>query len=307
MQEIKSANGDLGKKLSQEAKRLGFIKTGFLRADRPLFFEEFHKWVNEERYGGMVWLKKTLNLRAHPNRVLKGCRYIISLAYPYSKTIPCTEDGLRAARYTEGLAVDYHYRLKALARPLVDIIKREFPDSRSRVCVDSAPLLERSLAYASGVGFFGKNNMLIIPGYGSYFYLVEIVTTAPLQLTSNGPLDEGCGSCTRCLENCPSGALEGPFLTNAGKCLSYLTIECKDPVTKEIGLKMGNCFFGCDMCQEVCPHNKGDNPMNRVLPHSRDILALDQQGYEQLFGKTAFARAGLEKLKSNIRAVIGIT
>jgi epoxyqueuosine reductase len=145
--------------------------------------------------------------------------------------------------------------------------------------------------------------MLIVPGHGSYLYLVEILTTLPFPSQHNQPMEEKCGKCRRCIDACPTGALEDAHILNASKCLSYLTIEHRKPTLRETGEKMGRCFFGCDICQEVCPFNPDPGEMDVSLPSTVTILRMDDKTFEETFGKKSFARAGLEKLKSNIRAI----
>ena len=252
----------------------------------------------------MSWIARHVALRENPERLLPGCKTVLTLAYPYSADIPTTAEGLRAARYTEGLNEDYHLRLKRLGREIENLISHLFPGSKSRICVDSAPLMERSLAFASGLGFFGKNNMVIIPGYGSYFYLAEILTTAFIPHQKPKPLESQCGTCTRCLDACPTRALERPYRHNPGNCLSYLTVEYKGPLRQDTGKLMGGCFFGCDICQEVCPFNKRKGMTSTSLPSAKEILDMDEPGFRRTFGKTAFARAGLIKIKQDIRAAL---
>jgi epoxyqueuosine reductase len=190
-----------------------------------------------------------------------------------------------------------------MAKGLADSIVDLYPGNKTRICVDSAPIVERSFAFTSGIGFIGKNNMLIIPGYGSYVFLVEVLTTALLKYFDAERFENQCGTCTRCMDACPSGALERPYHLDASKCLSYLTIERQGAVDGETGGRMGNCFFGCDICQEVCPFNKGGSPIDPSLPATDELLDMGEKEFKDRYGKTAFARVGLEKLKSNIRAV----
>ena len=289
--------------LKERAGELGFIAIGFSRPERPLFFNYFRKWLADGKNGNMAWLERHLNLRENPAELLDGCQTIITLAYPYSSTKPCTPDGYTTARYTEPGKPDYHKRLKKLARELKKIIVEAYPGTRSRICVDSAPILERSFAYASHIGFIGKNNMLIIPEYGSYIFLLEILTTHSFHLPKTHPIENMCGSCTRCVDACPTGALDSPFHLDASKCLSYLTIEYPGEVNIATGDRMGDCFFGCDICQEACPFNKGALLRNIFLPLTDEILRMDTECFDDKFGKTAFARSGLDKLKGNIRAL----
>ncbi len=289
--------------LTEKAKGLGFIAVGISRPERPFFFDRFCDWISAGRQGEMHWLERHLDLRENSGRLLDGCETVISLAYPYSSNKPLTSDGFSTARYTEPQKPDYHDRLKKPALSLVQSILEWYPAGRTRICVDSAPILERSIAFASGIGFIGKNNALIIPGHGSYVFLMEILTTARFPLPKKRPMENQCGSCSRCINACPTGALEGPFSLDASKCLSYLTIEHRAETNNSIGEKMGNCFFGCDICQEVCPFNEGKAIEESLLPSTDEILGMGEEDFKVRFGKTAFSRAGLRKIKSNIGAI----
>jgi len=265
-------------------------------------FERFQKWINEAEMGDISYLKRHLDLRKEPEKLLIGLKAVISLAYPYPSSKPTSPDGYSAARHTTPKEKDYHIRLRGLGKQLCAFIKDRFPESRCRVCVDSAPILERSFAAESGVGFIGKNNMLIIPGYGSYCFLVELLTTATFSIPSPRPTENKCFSCTKCIDSCPSGALKAPFCLDVSRCLSYLTIEYKGTIDRQAAEKMGSVFFGCDACQEVCPFNKKEPPVVS-LPSTDDILSMNEVDFTSTMGKTAFERAGLKKLKSNIRLI----
>jgi len=284
------------------AKELGFIAVGFSRATTPIYFDFFCDWLKETETGNMHYLKRNMDIRGDPSKLLKGLNTIISLAYPYTAGKPSTPDGYTTSRYSTPQEEDYHLRLRRSGKQLCAFITEMFPKSKSRVCVDSAPILERSLAVMSGIGFIGKNNMLIIPGYGSYCFLVEILTTAQFTTPAFEVPENKCGSCTKCIDMCPTGALKAPFYIDVSKCLSYLTIEAKDAVDKETAKKMGNTFFGCDVCQEVCPFNKKE--VNLVaLPSTKEILAMTEKDFNKFFGKTAFERVGVEKLQKNIQSI----
>jgi len=288
---------------TDKAKKLGFIAVGFSKPTTPLHFDFFCRWLKEIEIGNINYLKRNIDIRRDPPRLLEGLKTIISIAYPYPLSKPSTPDGYTTSRYSTPREQDYHLRLRRLGKQLCTFITEIFPESINRVCVDSAPILERSFAVMSGIGFIGKNNMLIVPGYGSYCFLVEILTTAQFSIPSFEGPENRCGSCTKCIDRCPTGALKAPFYIDVSKCLSYLTIESKDNIDKEAAGKMGNTFFGCDVCQEVCPFNKSDLPIVSI-PTTDAILSMTEIDFKKIFGKTAFERVGLEKLKRNIKLVL---
>lgn len=289
--------------IKKEAENLGFIAIGFSRPEEPLHLDKLVTWVSRGKHADMSWLERNMDVRRDPGKLLEGCNTIISLAYPYPRDKPATPDDFTVSRYAYPAEPDYHFRLKGLCGKLARSIERAYPDSRTRICVDTAPMLERSIAWKAGVGFVGKNNMLILPGYGSYFYLAEILCTTAVMGEPVTPLDNQCGSCTLCMEACPTGALEAPFSLDAGKCLSYLTIEYGGAVHGDIGKQMGDCFFGCDCCQEACPFNEGKAGREISLPTTDTFLKMGAETFRERFGKTALSRRGLEKIQSNIRAI----
>jgi len=291
--------------LIEAAKDLGFVAVGVTSPHRPLFFDKFREWIKAGKHGEMAWLMRHMALREDPARLIEGCRSVVSLAYPYSALRPATPDGFFAARYTEPHEQDYHRRVRKIAAQLAGLIESEYPGAKTRICIDSAPILERSFAYSAGIGFIGKNNMLILPGHGSYVFLTEILTTARIHRSGGAPMKSRCGDCQRCVVACPSGALEAPFSIDASRCLSYLSIEMKKMVDKETGRNMGRCFFGCDVCQEVCPFNPKEIENDLCLPSLKEMYEMDKPFFASVFGKTAFSRAGLEKIRGNIAAVTG--
>ncbi len=293
-------------RIIQRARELGFIEIGFTKPGRPCYFDVFRSWILEHKNAGMSWLERNMEIREDPSLLLPECRTIISLAYPYNFRKPCTLDGFTVARYSQPHREDYHQRVSVLCKKLVSFINDLCPGAKSRVCIDSAPLIERSFALSAGLGFIGKNTMLIIPGYGSYFYLAEILTTTSMASFPEEAISNQCGQCRQCIDSCPTGALEQPFVLNASTCLSYLTIECKGFIGAEVSGKMGDCFFGCDRCQEVCPFNRREDSRDMILPATDEFLKMDQNGFKEIYGKTAFARGGFKKLKSNILAIKGL-
>jgi len=295
-------NFSLYELIKEKAKGLGFVKVGFLKPQRPLFFDSFLKWLKNHKNADMKWLNKYLDIREDPSKLLKGCRTIISLAYPYSCDIPTSPDGFCAARYTEPLKEDYHTRLRALCRELSKVIIDRFPTAKIRICVDSAPVLERSIAYMSGVGFIGKNNMLIVPEYGSYVFLSEIFTTAPIDFPKPEPVSIQCGECSRCIDACPTGALKDAYCFDARLCLSYITIEYKGDIKEEFSKMLYPFFVGCDKCQQVCPFNRKGRKYI-CLPTSEEFLKMDEVNFKKQFGRTSLARAGIKKIKRNLLTI----
>ena len=290
--------------LVDHAKKLGFVALGCSPPEKPLFFDAFCAWIDADKFGGMAWLKRHQDLRENPSLLLPGCRTIISLAYPYSPAKPCTPEGFTMARYSEPQRKDYHTRLRKKAKRLALSLKESYPNTKSRVCVDSAPILERSFAYRSGMGFFGKNNLFIVPGHGSYVFLAEILTTALLPGGDAEPMKDLCGNCTRCLDACPTGALEGPRRLNASKCLSYLTIEYEGDFDPKTGKRLEKCVLGCDVCQEACPFNPVEKAREASLPSIAEFLKMNDGKFETLFEQTALSRPGLQRIKRNIKAVL---
>lgn len=289
--------------IREKATDLGFAAVGLRPPQAPPHYGRFLEWLAEDKCGQLTWLKKNLAVRQDPRRLLDGCSAIISLAFAYPSEQAGTPDGYTVARYAS-TPVDYHVRLKSLCPELTRVIEAAFPESRSRIVVDSAPILERSIAWSAGLGFFGKNNMLIVPGHGSFVNLVEILTTAPLPFESPDPMESRCGTCRRCIEACPTGALERPFFLNIAKCLAYLSVEHRGELEEDQGKAMGRCFVGCDRCQEVCPYN---SPRRKTavlsLPSTEEFLDMDNQTFSDRYGRTALGRPGLDKVKRNILAV----
>ncbi len=288
--------------LREKAKSLGFLAIGFSEPRTPPHFKHFLDWLEKGKYGQLEWLKKNLHLREDPRTLLEGCRTVISLAFPYPAAKASTPEGLTVARYASA-AVDYHLVLRSLCRELVMMLKGAYPSSRARVLVDSAPILERSIAQASGIGFIGKNNMFVFPGHGSYLHLAEILSTAPIDFASLPTMESRCGDCRRCVEACPTGALEKPYFLDVSKCLAYLTVEHEGELFPETGKKMGNCFLGCDKCQEVCQFNSPAAGKIASLPSTDEILEMMDKDFSEKLGATALERPGLARLKRNILAI----
>ena len=249
----------------------------------------------------MSYLEKTRDLRGDARALLPEARSVIVLAMPYAAGEPEAPDGTRTARYA--LSADYHRTLRRKCEDLVAEWKaRTGADMKHRVCVDSAPLAERDFAAAAGIGWIGKNGM-ILNDEGSYFLLCEILTDA--DLPADSPLAEACGSCTKCLDACPTSAFLRPGVVDATRCLSYWTIEQRGTIPNEIVARLGGWVFGCDVCQEACPYNRAVDtaPLERRPPQLAELLEARASEWRRRHRDTPFSRAGAAGLRRNAAAV----
>lgn len=263
---------------------------------------QYERWIADGRHAGMDYMTRYDDVRRDPRLLLDGARSIISAAFPYYNEATFSPDALRIARYA--LGDDYH---EVVRRRLQDVAARIAARTGAdcRVTVDTAPLRERYTAVKAGLGFIGRNNMLIIPGAGSYFFLGEIITTLPLPADS--PMTgAGCGNCRRCIDACPGNALDGQSGVDARRCLSYLTIEHRGDF--HAGVAIGKRLYGCDECQDVCPYNRHPapsaipefKPRPALLSLSRDnVLDMEQAQFSAVMRHSAIKRAKLDGLRRN--------
>ncbi len=267
--------------LRGQAAELGFTLCGVTAAAAPKRLQEFNRWLEAGFAGQMHYLETRRDAYASPESVLAECKTIVMLAMPYtsradrgqSARISTQDESTgQVARYAAS-PVDYHDlihdRLKQLKRWLAE----HFPESISRGIVDTAPLHEREFAEAAGLGWIGKNTLLLNRSYGSYFFLAALLTD--IEFATDEPDDKNyCGTCTACLDACPTSAFPEPFVLDATKCISYLTIEHRGAIHPELSLKMGDWMFGCDVCQEVCP-------WNRKAEETKEPSYLDREPFRQ--------------------------
>ena len=275
--------------IKQKALELGFSACGIARAGRLTAHESrFNDWINRGYHGEMGFLERNRDKRLDPTLLFPGARSVIVVAQNYfpgrdstgrilkhppkkmetNPTISAGEEGqasgqgarsLKIAKYAWGK--DYHYVIKAKLAVLTAWLEEQVPGVQSRAFVDSAPVLERAWATEAGIGWPGKNSCLIIPKKGSFFFLGSVLTT--LELEADGKFSKNhCGNCTRCMNACPTGAIIAPGTIDARRCLSYQTIENKEPIPQEIAEKNPGWLYGCDICQDVCPHNRFALPHN---------------------------------------------
>ncbi len=300
---------DLVKRLAAEA---GFAAAGIAPArslDRR-FVDRLQRWVHSPRSAGLAYLRRNEELRADPSRLVPGARNVICLAAGCDP--PVEDPGDRAgivARYARGR--EYHKHLKKRCRALWRRIEAELAvASTARIFVDSAPVMERSLAARAGLGWIGRNGCLIVPGIGSHVVLAEIVTD--LELAPDRPIQGSCGDCGRCLAACPTGALTGDGLLDARWCLSWQS-EQTGPVAPEVRAAMGRRIWGCDTCQQVCPHNNGPGPSDPGLSGRRpiagvglvELLDWDEAAWDRFTRGRGLRPAGLDVLLRNAALAAG--
>jgi epoxyqueuosine reductase len=312
---------ELADRIKARARELGFDLVGITDAEPSAFAEEYRDWVARGYAGEMAYLTRSLHRRLDPRELLPEARSIIVVGMNYYAD---TEEGPgtpkrepdRAvfARYARG--DDYHDVMTARLRDLLAFLKAcSGEGADGRVYVDAGPLLEREVARRAGLGWFGKNTMLINTRRGSYFFLGEIVTN--VALAPDEPAVGGCGTCTRCLDACPTGAIVAPYQLDARRCLSYLTIEIRGDIPEELRpalAESGNRIFGCDICQEVCPFSRRrSEPTSEPAFQSReitdcpklvDLLLMDDGEFRQKFKGSAVKRAKRRGLLRNVAAAL---
>lgn len=297
-----------------EAEKLGFDACGIARA-KALEKESAHveQWLENQHEGEMNYLSRNKEKRYDPRLLVEGTRSIVTVLYNYFPKQKLSEDdNFRIAKYAYG--TDYHDVLKRKMRQLLERIETQTGKLENcRVFVDSAPVLDRAWAVRSGLGFIGKNTTLIHPKKGSFFFIGHLFL--PLDLSETGQeITNRCGHCTRCIDACPTGALESPFHIDARKCISYLTIEYKGSLNGFDKARFQNWIYGCDICQDVCPYNRFSLPNSEpefqpsakfLAMRKPDWMNLSQADFEALFKHSAVQRAGFDGLKRNIGFIGG--
>jgi epoxyqueuosine reductase len=266
----------------------------------------FHDWLSSGYAGEMSYMNRNVFLRTHPETLAEGIKSVVCVAMPYASFPLKNSSRYVISRYAYGK--DYHEVLKEKLYQLLSLIKERDPEVSGRVCVDSVPVPEHALAGNAGLGWIGKNSLLIVPGMGSYVFLGELFLT--LELNPDKPVPSRCGSCTRCMEACPVGAIVAPYTLDARKCLAYRTIEYRGDFAPEESLH--NRVFGCDLCQEVCPWNqKNHASVHEEFQPSEELAAMSDEDWESLtesrfkecFAASAVMRAGYKGLVRNIKKI----
>ena len=295
-------------RVAAEARRLGFPMVGCAPL-APLSRETFlAAWLAEGRAGEMHYLERRTEERLDPRRLVPWARAVIVLALPYRPPPPPPEDwrtSLRGRIAAYALGGDYHDDISARLQTLAGRLAQSFPSARFRSYVDTGPVLEREWGMRAGLGWIGKNTLLLHRAGGSYFFLAELFTDLELEAVPL-PADH-CGSCTRCLVACPTGALEA-YAMDPRRCISYLTIEHRGPIPEPLRARLENWVFGCDLCQEVCPWNGPERDpagSDALAPPLLPLLALDASAFRTRFARTAVARTKRAGLLRNVAVALG--
>lgn len=293
------------------AATLGFSFCGIAKAD---FLEEeaprLEEWLHRGYQGKMNYLENYFDKRLDPRLLVEGARSVISVGYNYfPQQDLAQEDSLKIAKYAYG--EDYHHVVKDKLKELLQAIQTEVGEVSGRAFVDSAPVLERPWAQRAGNGWIGKNSLLLNKQMGSFFFLAELIID--LELEYDSPVKDYCGTCTACMDACPTEAIPEPYVVDGSKCISYFTIELKEAIPTEVKGQFENWIFGCDICQDVCPWNRFSKPHSekKFLPKDelktftkKEWREITEEVFQKVFSKSAVQRTKLSGLKRNIEFVL---
>lgn len=295
--------------IKQRALQLGFTKAGVTTA--APFDEEadrFESWVASGSHGLMSWLERNHDKRRDVAHILPNAKSIISLALNYYHPHQHQQDDLKISRYAWG--TDYHELIPNKLSELLAYIKELAPEANGRYYTDTGPLLEKAIAQRAGIGWIGKHTNVITREVGSWVFLAEIILD--IELESDVPMTEMCGTCTKCIDACPTNAITEPFQVDATKCISYLTIELKHDNEIPVAHDLAGWLYGCDICQDVCPWNRFEQPtiveefsprMENVALDEGTLSTMEQEEFSRRFKKSPIKRTKLAGLKRNLRAL----
>ena len=293
--------------IKNKSIELGFIscgisKSGFLENE----IGRFESWLKNNYHGQMSYMERNFDKRMDTTKLVAGSKSVISLLFNYYPSKEINNDSFKISKYAYGK--DYHFIIKDKLKSLLSSMRNEIGEIDGRVFVDSAPIMEKAWAKKSGLGWIGKNTNLISKKTGSFFFIAEIIVD--LELEYDGEVTDHCGSCTACLDACPTDALYEPYKIDASKCISYFTIELKDQFPNDLKKDFNDWIFGCDICQDVCPWNKFSipnkepllNPKNEINQYSKkDWLELTDEVFKVVFKETPLERTKFKGLKRNIQ------
>lgn len=283
----------------------GISKAEFLKDEAP----QLEEWLKRGYQGKMSYLENYFDKRLDPTLLVPGAKSVISLLYNYypEKDL-ATENNLKIAKYAYG--EDYHFVVKDKLKILFERLQEQVGDIQGRAFVDSAPVMERAWAKKSGLGWVGKNSLLLNKNSGSFYFLAEIILD--LELEYDGPVKDYCGTCTACIDACPTDAIAEPYVVDGSKCISYFTIELKEEIPASVKGKFEHWIFGCDICQDVCPWNRFSKPHQEARFNSNPQLSsmtenewkeITEDVFQSVFKNSPVKRTKLEGLKRNIRFV----
>lgn len=292
--------------IKTEAKRLGFLscgisKAGFLAEEAP----RLENWLNQNMHGEMQYMENHFDKRLDPTKLVEGARSVISLLLNYYPNEVQNPDSYKISKYAYG--TDYHFVIKDKLKHLLHFIQEEIGEVHGRAFVDSAPVLDKAWAAKSGLGWIGKNSNLLTQQVGSFYFIAELIVD--LGLEYDAPVTDHCGTCTACIDACPTQAIVAPYVVDGSKCISYFTIELKNEIPVEFKGKFDDWMFGCDVCQDVCPWNRFSKPHNEPLfnPNpelvsftKKDWEEITEDVFKKVFQKSAVKRTKLAGLKRNI-------
>lgn len=279
----------------------GISKAGFLEEEAP----RLENWLNNQMNGQMSYMENHFDKRLDPTLLVDGAKSVISLLLNYYPSELQNENSYKISKYAYGQ--DYHHVIKEKLKELLHFIQTEIGEVSGRAFVDSAPVLDKAWAAKSGLGWVGKNSNLITQKVGSFYFIAELIID--LDLEYDTPTTDHCGSCTACLDACPTEAIVAPYVVDGSKCISYFTIELKDNLPEEMKGKFDDWMFGCDVCQDVCPWNRFSKPHNEPLFEANpDILNFSKSDWEEItvdafqkvFKNSAVKRTKYEGLLRNI-------
>jgi epoxyqueuosine reductase len=299
-------SSNYSKIIKSESKRLGFLscgisKAGFLEEEAP----RLENWLNNNMNGQMSYMENHFDKRLNPTLLVDDAKSVISLLLNYYPSELQNQDSYKISKYAYGQ--DYHHVIKEKLNELLHFIQTEIGEVSGRAFVDSAPVLDKAWAAKSGLGWVGKNSNLITQKVGSFYFIAELIID--LELEYDTPTTDHCGSCTACLDACPTEAIVAPYVVDGSKCISYFTIELKDNLPQEMKGKFDDWMFGCDVCQDVCPWNRFSKPHNEPLFQANsDILNFSKSDWEEItvdtfqkvFKNSAVKRTKYEGLLRNI-------
>ncbi len=295
------------KLIKAEAKRLGFLscgisKAGFLEEEAP----RLENWLNQNHHGEMKYMENHFDKRLNPTLLVDDAKSVISLLLNYYPSETQSSDSYKISKYAYG--EDYHFVIKEKLKELLQTIQTEIGEVSGRAFVDSAPVLDKAWAAKSGLGWIGKNSNLLTQQVGSFYFIAELVVD--LDLEYDYATTDHCGTCTACIDACPTEAIVSPYVVDGSKCISYFTIELKENIPQEMKGKMDDWIFGCDVCQDVCPWNRFSKSHNEPLFNPNpELLSMTKKDWEEIteetfkkvFKNSAVKRTKLDGLKRNIK------